>query len=84
MLFAFWSYYAGNPINELRLVLDADVTEGYIIKAEEFSEYVETNDGRSGGMAYEYYYKYYFITKDGKRIEDQQNLAVNFRKNFVA
>lgn len=68
--FYFWRHYAGNPINEFRLITKGRITNGYVTKAEESSEYVEQNDGRAGGMAYQFYYNYYFNLPNGKRIYD--------------
>lgn len=68
--FYFWRDIAGNPINEFRLITKGKIADGYVTSAEESSEYVEENDGRTGGMAYQFYYKYYFNLPDGKRIYD--------------
>lgn len=68
--FYFWRYFSGNPVNEFRLITKGKIANGYITSAEESSEYVEQNDGRTGGMAYQFYYKYYFILPDGKKIYD--------------
>jgi len=68
--FYFWRSLAGNPINEFRLITNGKIANGYVTSAEESSEYVEQNEGRTGGMAYQFYYKYYFNLPDGKRIYD--------------
>lgn len=68
--FYFWRQIAGNPINEFRLITKGRTTNGYVTTAKESSEYVEQNDGRTGGMAYQFYYRYYFLLPDGRRIND--------------
>lgn len=68
--FYFWRQAARNPINEFRLITRGKEVRGYVTSAEETSDIVEYNDGRSTGVAYEFYYKYFFILPDGRKIED--------------
>jgi len=61
-------YNAGdiNPIDEYLLITNSKTITGFITNAEEQEEYVETNDGRTGGMRYSFSYDYTFKLSEGK------------------
>ncbi len=61
-----WYNYSETPLNEFRLITDSKIANGHLTNVESDSEYVETNDGRSGGMAYFYFYEYKFTLPTGQ------------------
>lgn len=65
----FWSHYS-SPIDNFRLVTQSIVAKGYIVKAEEFEEEVEENDGRRAGIRTSTYYEYHFTLPNGKQMKD--------------
>lgn len=43
--FGFWLYVAGNPIENFKLVVGAQVTDGFIIDT--YEDYIDTDEGRA-------------------------------------
>jgi hypothetical protein len=82
-----WIWYAAsdNPVNEYLLITKSKTTNGFITKADEQDDIVETNDGRSSEQVFYYYYEYKFLVngkafisygnEDGTLPDDLTNLA---------
>ena len=75
LVFYFWIISDG-AIQEviddyLIITQEKTVTKGLIIKAEEFEDIIETNEGRTVEVVNGYYYIYTFSTLNNKKIEVQ-------------
>lgn len=65
--FYVWYSLSGNPFNEYLLITKSKTIKGFITKAEEFEDVVETNNGNSV-IVYFYHYEYKFTLPDGNTI----------------
>lgn len=59
----FWWYLAGNPIDELKLILNSEVTDGFIVDAWEDIE------DRDTGTEWVHSYLYEFQIPDGRKYQ---------------
>lgn len=66
----FWVWYtaSGNPFNEYLLITKSKTIKGFIVKAEEFDDVIEKNDGRTSTLVHKYNYDYWFTLPEGKTI----------------
>lgn len=66
--FLIWLVSSSSPINDLLLITKNTTAKGYIVKAQEETDVVETNDGRTSNLVYFYGYDYNFTLTNGKTI----------------
>jgi hypothetical protein len=66
----FWLYFYPIVVDEYLLITDNPLeTNGFITKSEEIEDSHEINDGKISRNDFSYAYDYYFLTKNGERIE---------------
>ena len=63
-----WLVSSSSPINDYLLITNSKITKGYIVKFEEETDIIDSNDGRSSHLVYYFDYDYYFILPNGKTI----------------
>ena len=65
---AFWWHIVENPIDELNLILNARVTNGFIIDAWE-----DISEGDEGGSSWTHSYYYEYQIPDGHKFRGEEN-----------
>ena len=67
--FLIWLVSSSSPVNDFLLITKSSTAKGHITKANEETDVVEENDGRTSHLVYYYDYDYNFSLPSGKVIE---------------
>lgn len=78
-----WLVSSSSPINDFWLITKSTIAKGYIIKAEEGTEVVESNEGRSSEVVYFYDYEYRFTLPSGKTMNAYGSEAGELPENLM-
>jgi len=82
LIAAFWLFPSAirvNPYDEYLLITKAKIANGFIINVREYEGVVYVPESQGGGTeaSTDYFYKYYFTTEDGKKINDGSSELVD-------